>query len=82
MIDHLIEANIHNDVEKLKSVERILKTLYTAWSDVVNNPQPDKKVDQAAQGDGQKGPSSAEKSKEAVKNSSDNPVGQSINFSA
>jgi flagellar protein FliS len=41
MIDKLIEGNINNDVECLKSVENILRTLYTAWQDVIENPRPD-----------------------------------------
>ncbi len=41
MIDHLIEANINNDIEKLQHVEGILKTLYSAWSEAVNNPKPE-----------------------------------------
>ncbi len=41
MIDKLIEGNIRNDVECLRSVENILRTLYVAWQDVVENPRPD-----------------------------------------
>ncbi len=41
MIDKLIEGNIRNDAECLRSVESILRTLYTAWQDVVENPRPD-----------------------------------------
>lgn len=41
MIDKLIEGNINNDVECLKTVESILRTLYAAWQDVVENPRPD-----------------------------------------
>lgn len=41
MMDKLIEANMHNRVEELEVVERLLTTLYTAWQDVVNNPRPD-----------------------------------------
>jgi flagellar secretion chaperone FliS len=41
MQDKLIEANLHNRVEDLETVERLLTTLYTAWEDVVNNPRPD-----------------------------------------
>lgn len=41
MMDKLIEANMHNKVEELEVVERLLTTLYTAWQDVVNNPRPD-----------------------------------------
>jgi flagellar protein FliS len=40
MIDQLIEANIQNDTEKLRNVEKILRILYTAWDEVINNPQP------------------------------------------
>ncbi|NBO39350.1 flagellar export chaperone FliS [bacterium] len=40
-MDKLIEANMHNRVEDLEVVERLLTTLYTAWQDVVNNPRPD-----------------------------------------
>jgi len=38
MIDHLIEANINNDTDKLKDVEKILKTLYSGWSEIADNP--------------------------------------------
>lgn len=41
MIDKLIEANVHNKVECLDDVERLLNTLYTAWKDVIENPRPD-----------------------------------------
>jgi len=41
MIDKLIEGNINNDVECLRAVETLLRTLYTAWQDVVENPRPD-----------------------------------------
>jgi flagellar protein FliS len=41
MIDKLIEANVHNKVESLDEVEKLLNTLYTAWKDVIENPRPD-----------------------------------------
>ena len=41
MIDKLIDSNINNDLEALDVVEDILKTLYSAWKDVVDNPRPD-----------------------------------------
>ncbi len=41
MIDKLIEANVHNKVECLDEVEKLLNTLYTAWKDVIENPRPD-----------------------------------------
>lgn len=41
MIDKLIEGNINNDSECFKVVEDLLKTLYTAWKDVIENPRPD-----------------------------------------
>jgi flagellar protein FliS len=41
MIDKLIEANINNDPACLTVVEDLLKTLYAAWKDVVENPRPD-----------------------------------------
>lgn len=41
MIDKLIEGNIKNSMEPLKSVEQILSTLYIAWKDVVENPRKD-----------------------------------------
>jgi len=41
MIDKLIDANVHNKVESLDDVERLLNTLYTAWKDVIENPRPD-----------------------------------------
>ncbi len=41
MIDKLIEGNINNDVECLRTVEGLLRTLYAAWQDVVENPRPD-----------------------------------------
>ncbi|HYX39875.1 MAG TPA: flagellar export chaperone FliS [Oligoflexus sp.] len=41
MIDKLIEGNINNDVECLRTVEQLLRTLHVAWQDVVENPRPD-----------------------------------------
>ena len=41
MIDKLIEGNINNDPEALKTVENLLMTLYSAWKDVVENPRDD-----------------------------------------
>ena len=41
MIDKLIEANVHNKVECLDDVERLLNTLYGAWKDVIENPRAD-----------------------------------------
>lgn len=41
MIDKLIEGNIKNDPECLEVVEKLLRTLYTAWKDVIENPRPD-----------------------------------------
>ncbi len=41
MIDKLIEGNINNDLECLKNVEGILRTLHTGWQDVIENPRPD-----------------------------------------
>ncbi|MDQ3231055.1 MAG: flagellar export chaperone FliS [Pseudobdellovibrionaceae bacterium] len=41
MIDKLIEGNINNDVECLRTVEALLRTLHVAWQDVVENPRPD-----------------------------------------
>lgn len=41
MIDKLIEGNIKNDVECLRVVESLLRTLHVAWQDVVENPRPD-----------------------------------------
>ena len=41
MIDKLIEANVHNKVECLDEVEKLLNTLYTAWKDVIENPRAD-----------------------------------------
>lgn len=41
MIDKLIEGNINNDVECLRTVEQLLRTLHAAWQDVVENPRPD-----------------------------------------
>lgn len=41
MIDKLIEANIHNKPEILDHVENLLRTLYVAWKDIVENPRPD-----------------------------------------
>ena len=35
MIDKLIEANVHNKVECLDDVERLLNTLYGDWKDVI-----------------------------------------------
>jgi flagellar protein FliS len=41
MIDKLIEGNINNDIECLKNVESILRTLHEGWQDVIENPRPD-----------------------------------------
>ena len=41
MIDKLIEGNINNDPKCLEVVEDLLRTLYSAWKDVVENPRPD-----------------------------------------
>lgn len=41
MIDKLIEGNIENNVECLKSVEKLMGTLYVAWKDVIENPRED-----------------------------------------
>lgn len=41
MMDKLIEANLNNKIEDLDVVEKLLTTLYEAWSDVVTNPRPD-----------------------------------------
>ena len=41
MIDKLIEGNIKNDPECLVAVENLLRTLYEAWKDVIENPRPD-----------------------------------------
>ena len=41
MIDKLIEGNINNDVECLRAVESLLRTLHVAWQDIVENPRPD-----------------------------------------
>lgn len=41
MIDKLIEGNIKNDPECLTVVENLLRTLYVAWKDVIENPRPD-----------------------------------------
>ena len=41
MIDKLIEANIKNDPEALDVVENLMRTLYVAWKDVIENPRPD-----------------------------------------
>lgn len=41
MIDKLIDGNINNDRESLAVVEKLLKTLYTAWKDVIENPRDD-----------------------------------------
>ncbi len=41
MMDKLIEANMFNKVEDLEVVEKLLMTLFEAWTDVVNNPRPD-----------------------------------------
>lgn len=41
MIDKLIEGNIKNDPECFVVVENLLRTLYEAWKDVIENPRPD-----------------------------------------
>jgi flagellar protein FliS len=41
MIDKLIEGNINNDPECFKVVENLLKTLYSGWKDVIENPRAD-----------------------------------------
>ncbi|MES2613919.1 MAG: flagellar export chaperone FliS [Bdellovibrionota bacterium] len=41
MMDKLIEANLHNRIEDLEVVEKLLTTLYAAWTDVIANPRPD-----------------------------------------
>ena len=41
MIDKLIDGNINNDREAIAVVEKLLKTLYTAWKDVIENPRAD-----------------------------------------
>lgn len=41
MIDKLIEGNIKNDPEALRTVEKLLLTLYEAWKDVIENPRED-----------------------------------------
>jgi flagellar protein FliS len=41
MIDKLIEGNIKNDAECFVVVENLLRTLYDAWKDVIENPRPD-----------------------------------------
>lgn len=41
MIDKLIEGNINNNPECFDAVEKILRTLYSAWKDVIENPRPD-----------------------------------------
>ncbi len=41
MIDTLIDANIKNDPKGIETVEQLLKTLYTAWKDVIENPRAD-----------------------------------------
>lgn len=41
MIDKLIEGNINNDSKCLDTVEELLRTLHTAWKDIVDNPRPD-----------------------------------------
>ncbi len=41
MMDKLIEANLNNKIEDLEVVEKLMVTLYEAWTDVVNNPRPD-----------------------------------------
>ena len=41
MMDKLIDANVKNDVESLLVVERLMKTLLSAWQDVVDNPRAD-----------------------------------------
>jgi flagellar protein FliS len=41
MMDKLIEANLNNKIEDLEIVEKLMTTLYEAWSDVILNPRPD-----------------------------------------
>lgn len=41
MTDKLIEANLHNRIEDLEAVERLLTTLYGSWKDVIENPRSD-----------------------------------------
>ena len=41
MMDKLIEANLNNKIEDLEIVEKLLNTLYEAWTDVITNPRPD-----------------------------------------
>jgi len=41
MMDKLIEANLTNKIEDLEVVEKLLTTLYEAWTDVVTNPRAD-----------------------------------------
>ena len=41
MMDQLIEGNVHNKIECLEAVEKLLVTLYEGWRDVVENPRPD-----------------------------------------
>lgn len=41
MIDKLIDGNINNDRESIAVVEKLLKTLYSAWKDVIENPRED-----------------------------------------
>lgn len=41
MIDKLIDGNINNDIESLKVVEKLLRTLHVAWKDVIDNPRED-----------------------------------------
>ena len=41
MMDKLIDANIHNKVEDLEVVEKLMMTLFEAWNDVVSNPRKD-----------------------------------------
>ncbi len=54
MIDHLIEANINNDVDKLKDVERILKTLYAGWVEIADKPNVKKGSTKSLDPDGVK----------------------------
>ena len=41
MMDKLIDANIHNSIEDLDVVEKLMTTLYSAWEDVILHPRPD-----------------------------------------
>jgi flagellar protein FliS len=41
MIDKLIEANIENNPETLRQVDKLMNTLYVGWKDVIENPRPD-----------------------------------------